>query len=279
MEVIVSKVLGFCGGVKLSYEKAFNTAEKSKKENTGVYLLGNLVNNSYVSREIESLGIKTIPDISYLKNAPRNSYVIIRAHGIKDCERESLENLGFKIVDATCPVVLKNQSLVRDGKNVIVIGYRGHAEVEALSGASCKIVVIIEKPEDLSILDKNVKYEAVLQTTFNENTFSEIKSQAEKLGLEIEYKNEICSSSKGRREALKNLKGKVDALLVVGDKHSANCNGLRNEGERLGLPSFIVDSSSQLEKFGLEYKVVGFTASASTSESEYRLVLEKLRSL
>ena len=275
MNVIKASAMGFCKGVSHSLEKVREAYSFSVSEGVPCYVYGDIVHNSHVTSALKEHGIKSI---SSPKDVDAPGYVVIRAHGIADNLRAEFIDAGFKIIDATCPVVLRNQSLIRNSKNsVVVFGYEHHAEGVSLVGSAMGEVAIVSDEEELSKLDLGKCYDAVLQTTFSLSVLERIMDRAKTLGLEINLLNTICNASQTRRDAVRVLAEKVDCILVVGDKKSANTNELCNIAKEYVEASFLVEKAEDIPLDVLEYSCVGITAGASTPSVIYREIEEFLR--
>ena len=224
MKLVKAASMGFCRGVRAAIEKAETAASSSSP----VYVYGDIVHSSAVMDRLRALGIMRIERI---EEAEEPGAVIIRAHGIADDERKAFERKGFTIIDATCPVVLHNQKLLREAEDhVIIIGKKGHPEVLALCGArrDAAVVSSLEDVRNLSPVSsledvRNLSpgsYKAVLQTTFPSP--SPILEEAERQGVRIELLNAICPASGERRKALRDIIPSVDAVVVIGSAFSSN---------------------------------------------------------
>ena len=274
MKVVLANNLGFCKGV----ERALKIAEEVLLENKGrkIYFYGEIVHNALVTDIFRNSGALMIKSPEEIEEP---GIVIIRAHGIQDEERKKLTDRGNWIVDCTCPVVLKGQRLVRESERpVIVLGYKGHSEVISLSGSSNSSVIVVSSPQDLDDIAPG-KYRGVVQTTFSIPVLNEIIETGSKKGIEIELVNTICRASIVRRTCVENLAGNVDAVVVVGDRHSANANELVAAAKRRGCPSFLVESEDSIPNEVFAYDIIGLTAGASTPCSQYLKVKERLESI
>ncbi len=275
MDVIKAQNLGFCSGVKLALGIAERAILKARDLGLPCYVYGDIVHNAYVMNELMRHGVVKI-DSPY---GYKPGVLIIRTHGISDSLRSLFLDQGFIIEDATCPVVLRNQASIRSAHgNILVIGIPGHSEVVSLLGAN-KNVTIIDNAQKLSSLDRGKCYKAVVQTTFSSSSLEKIKKKAKELSLDIAFVNSICASSELRREGVVNLKGKVDALIVVGDKHSANTNELFSIAKENGMTSFLVEKVDDITKEMMLYDKIGLAAGASTPEKIYNEVEKYLRSV
>lgn len=276
MNVIKASRMGFCKGVSHSLEKVREAYSLSVSEGVPCYVYGDIVHNSYVTGALKENGIKSIINP---KDVIEPGYVVIRAHGISDQMRTEFIESGFKIIDATCPVVLKNQSLVRNSEHsVVVFGYEHHAEGVSLMGSAKGEVFIVATEADLSKLESGKKYNAVLQTTFSLTLLEKLLRKAKELGLDINLLNTICNASQSRRDSVVALAENVDCILVVGDKKSANTNELHKIAKEHVGASFLVEKAEDIPLDVLKYSCVGITAGASTPSLIYREIEEFLRS-
>lgn len=274
MEVKVASALGFCKGVSHSLEKVRMAYAAALEKGVSCYIYGDIVHNGYVVNELERNGIRSISS----PDEAEPGILVIRAHGISDSERDAFVSAGFEIVDATCPVVLKNQSLIRNSeKSVIIFGTASHAEVVALSGSGASAPLVLSGSQDLDKIDPSLSYNAILQTTFSEEELVNIRKAVSEKGLSVEILNDICNASRLRRAALHSLVEEVDAVVVVGDKRSANTNELARIAREGGKAGFLVESFRDIPIDVLEYEKVGLTAGASTPSVIYREVEEALR--
>lgn len=272
MKVVVANNLGFCKGV----EKALDTADEvcaKVEEGKKIYFYGEIVHNTLVTDNYKKMGAIMITSPQEIEEP---GIVIIRAHGISDRERRELEEGNNEIVDCTCPVVLKGQRLVRESNlPVIILGYKGHSEVNSLSGSSNSGVKIVSMLSDLHDVSPG-RYRGVVQTTFSIPLLNELIEKGRKKGIEIELANTICRASVVRRTCVEKLAGEVDAVVVVGAQHSANARELAETVERLGKPSYLVENEDSIPSEVFSYDIIGLTAGASTPCGQYLKVKERL---
>ena len=268
MKLVKAASMGFCRGVRAAIEKAETAASSSSP----VYVYGDIVHSSAVMDRLRALGIIRIERI---EEAEEPGAVIIRAHGIADDERKAFERKGFMIIDATCPVVLHNQKLLREAEgHVIIIGKKGHPEVLALCGAR-REAAVVSSPEDVRNLSPG-SYKAVLQTTFPSP--SPILEEAERQGVRIELLNAICPASGERRKALCDIIPSVDAVVVIGSAFSSNTAELLSIAKESGKPSYLVSDADEIPSEIYSFGTVGITAGASAPDSLVDLVVRKLES-
>ena len=270
----MAPALGFCKGVDNAVRKAEIAVEERRgKEN--IYFFGNIVHNNKVVDSLLSKGGKVVfsPD-----EVDGPGYLIVRAHGITDSLRSGFEAKGLEIIDCTCPVVLRGQSLVRESeKPVLILGYKGHSEVDSLFGSAPHNAIVISEPEDLDGVEKG-SYRAVVQTTFSISRMEKILEKAREKGIEIDKANSICLASVSRRNGVRRIADEVEAFVVVGSSHSANTRELVETASRLGKPSFLAEDCESIPDEVFSYGIIGLTAGASTPYEEYIKVKERLES-
>ena len=260
MKVLMSSSYGFCGGVRSAVRKALEAASQAHAMGMPCYVSGSLVHSSAVSAMLSDAGIKQIDGPG--GNPP--GIVVIRTHGIGDGLRKAFIDGGFIIVDATCPVLLRNAELLRSSANPILIGDSGHSEIIGLLG--CRDVPVIGSADDLRVLFPYIDYEAVIQTTLSAAVLDSILAEARRAGISIRCLNSICQASADRREALVQLALDSDAIAVVGDSTSANSRELAELAKRLGKSSFLISSPEAVPSELLEYDTIGLTAGASAPD-------------
>lgn len=276
MKVIKAKDMGFCSGVR----NAIRLAEKVASENPGstMYVYGNLAHNKIVMEHIESLGMKTIFDTTI---PDAGDVVLIRAHGISDKDRAAFEKKGVHIVDATCPLVLRNQRNMRESTlDVILIGIKGHSETIAVEGVAKRPYHLVDSPSDLEGLDNSKVYRAIVQTTFETEKLEAILAKMDELGIRFIQGNSVCRASELRRDSIRHLSSLVDFIIVVGDKMSANSNALVAEARRYGKKAILVENPLDLDENMLKgYQTVGLSAGSSTPDNVIEEVERRLLQL
>ena len=266
-EVILAKSAGFCFGVQRAMDTVY---AESDKEN--VYTYGPIIHNTEVVNELESKGVKAVNDISEIPE-PEKSTVIIRSHGVSKAVYESIKNSGAKIVDATCPFVLKIHKIVKDasaeGDQIVIIGNEKHPEVEGIMGWSetpVHVVDTVEKAEKLK-LDKSKNVRVVSQTTFNYKKFQDLVEILNKKGYDIGVCNTICNATEERQLEAKSIAKGVDAMVVIGDKQSSNSQKLYEISKKECENTFFVQTLRDLDlKLFESTGKVGITAGASTPQ-------------
>lgn len=276
MEVIKADILGFCFGVR----RAVEMAEKALKENTAVYSLGPLIHNKTVLDSLSEKGLKVIGE-EEISSLPENSSVIIRAHGVPPKIIELLEKQKCHVVNATCPRVLKSQSIAMKGsemgKLIVLAGDANHGEVQGIAGFAGKNFVLVQDAKDAALLPEHEDQVLVFsQTTFSKSSFNEICSELSKKSKNIEIINTICPATKERQDALEKLCENVEAVLVVGGKSSANTIRLYQNACALVKEAWHIENAREIPEKVYSYKKIGITAGSSTPD---QVIDEVVRSL
>ena len=253
-EVVMASVYGFCGGVRAAVSKAEAAAIAAREEGVPCYLYGDIVHSSAVMAGLEALGAVRIDS----PEGHEPGYLVIRAHGIGDAMRRRFADAGFRIIDATCPVVLRNMETLREAGKPVIIGRRDHAEVQALLG--CRCVPVIEDEAGAASLPGD-SYQAIVQTTLSEKLLASILSCGKFVSA-----TSICNASGERRKALRAILGSVDAVAVAGDAGSANTMELVKIAQASGKDVLLASSPSIPAAF-LCYNRIGLTAGASAPDS------------
>lgn len=268
-----AEVMGFCMGVK----RAIGIALKLASENPGttIHTLGPIIHNPVAIKYLEEKGIRELGPSS-----PKSGFLIIRAHGVPPLEKKKYAALGYTLVDATCPRVLRSQQIVREhserGFRIILAGDKTHSEVIGIKGYAphCEVVSTVEEAEALPI---HLKTMVIAQTTFGEEEFDAICEVIKKKNPEVGITRSICPATGERQKALKRLLDETDAVLVIGGKNSANTTRLYKIAKDSGKPAWHIESAAELPREVFSYKTIGITAGASTpdwtiSEVEKRIM-------
>ena len=262
---------GFCAGV----DRAIEIVEQAlAKYGSPIYVRNEVVHNKFV---IEALKKKGAIFVNDLKSVPENSYLIYSAHGVSKKVKSDSDNLKLKSIDATCPLVTKVHKEVnhylKNNYEIIMIGHKGHPEVEGTLGQdlTSKKIHLIENISDIDLLkisDPN-KVAYVTQTTLS---LDETKDIIEKLKtkfsmIEGPKADDICYATQNRQDAIKQILPQADILFVVGSKNSSNSNRLKELGEKKGIPSILIDDMSDFNPAWLDNKKnIAITAGASAPE-------------
>lgn len=278
LSVIRAEHAGACYGV----QRALDMTLKASAESGSVCTLGPLIHNPRVVAELEEQGIHVADSVEAI-NADE---VVIRSHGVVPQVITDIKEHGFKVVDATCPHVMRAQraaaKLASDGRHVIVVGEEGHPEVEGISaharvaGGQCTIVGDVDDiPFDLS-----QRIGVVVQTTQSEAKLTEVLSALEGRGLDVEVKNTICSATTQRQKSAIALAQQVDAMVVIGGRNSSNTTRLFEICSQHCSHSYHIESPEEIDPqwfHGL--KTVGVTAGASTPDNQIESVVAFLNQL
>lgn len=270
MKVIVAKSAGFCFGVERAVESVYREISAGKFP---IYTFGPIIHNEQVVADLESKGVKVINDIEELKQI-ENGTVIIRSHGVPKTIYDILEKKGIEIVDATCPFVKKIHNIVQkeseEGKTIIIIGNDNHPEVEGIKGWVKGDAIVIneeEQIEKMQLLDKT-KVCIVSQTTFNHNKFKYLVEIIEKKGYDITVVNTICNATHVRQVEAKEVSSKVDAMIVIGGRHSSNTQKLYDICKDECENTYYVQTVDDLDLCELSsLESIGITAGASTPKN------------
>jgi 4-hydroxy-3-methylbut-2-enyl diphosphate reductase len=238
-----------------------------------IYTHGPLIHNPQVLEMLEKKGVSVLPDVEALQTPPRaglpGGTVIVRAHGIAPEERKAIGQKGVEIADATCPHVLRVQTIlkrhVEKGYTCIIVGDQGHAEVVGLLGFAAGKGFVVESLDDVEKIPASEKMAVVAQTTQDRGFYEKVCEALSKRFPDICIFDTICDSTSQRQAEVLELAREVDAMIVVGGRGSANTNRLANISKSTGKPTFHVEQASELDKGALRaFRVVGVTAGAST---------------
>jgi len=280
MEIRLAKHSGFCEGV----ERAFRIAEETVKQGQTVYMLGYLVHNKQVVEKLKRQGVKTVSSVAEIPAESRGT-ILISAHGVAPEIYQAAESKGLKIIDTTCPWVKKAQKIARElaeqGRQVIIIGDKGHPEVKALVGWSGGQGIVIEKSDEISQLavDPDRKLGVLAQTTQAEKHFTAMVAALQQKFKDVKEFDTICGATSKRQAAAIELARQVDLMLVIGDSMSANTKRLTELCAETGTATHQIETAGELKSEWLKGKnKVGVTAGASTPEWVIKEVIEKLKS-
>jgi len=262
MKVHVAKSAGFCMGVRNAMDKVLDVSRG--KEIT--YTLGPLVHNPQAMEMLETRNVYVVHEITDSLNGKT---VVIRAHGIPPEMRRRLKAAGAQVVDATCPKVLRSQGTIRKystkGYSIVIVGDRGHAEIDALLGFTDNKGIVVETLEEARSLPHMEKVCVVAQTTLDIEKYEAIAAEIYRHADECFIARTICSSTERRQADIRKLAEETDATVVVGGRNSANTKRLADISREIGQPTFLIEDSSELDLEKLaHYEVIGVTAGAST---------------
>ena len=269
MKVIKAKTAGFCFGVKRAVDTVYEQADTCGGP---IYTYGPIIHNEEVVKDLESRGVSVIRSEEELEGITEGT-VIIRSHGVEKRICDKLRGKGLRIVDATCPFVKKIHNIVEkesaEGKYILIIGNPDHPEVIGIRGWAGSNVSVIQNADDIEKVDfsKNKKICVVSQTTFNYNKFQDLVEIIKKKSYDISVLNTICNATKERQTEARSIAESVDAMIVIGDKHSSNTQKLYEICRNACNNTYYIQTLDDLDLNQLgSVETVGITAGASTSQ-------------
>jgi 4-hydroxy-3-methylbut-2-enyl diphosphate reductase len=278
-EVLLASPRGFCAGV----DRAIDIVERAlAKFGAPIYVRHEIVHNTFVVNELKAKGAIFI---EALADVPPGATLVFSAHGVSKAVQHEAEQRGFRIFDATCPLVTKVHvevaKLHKEGFEFIMIGHKGHPEVEGTMGQLDYGIHLVEDVADVAkVQPLSSKLAVVTQTTLSVDDAAEIMAAVKARFPHIREpkKQDICYATQNRQDAVKFMAPQVDVVVVVGSPTSSNSNRLREVAQRLGARSYMVDSASELQREWLtDARRVGVTAGASAPDILVRQVIEKLK--
>ena len=282
MEVLLANPRGFCAGV----ERAIGIVERAlEKLGAPIYVRHEVVHNRYV---VDNLKAKGAIFVEELDEVPDGATVIFSAHGVPKSVRAEAERRGLRIFDATCPLVTKVHlevaRMCEQGREVIMIGHKGHPEVEGTMGQASCGMYLVESAADVDTLQvkKPDALAYVTQTTLSMDDAAGIVAALRRRFPDIAgpRKDDICYATQNRQDAVKQMAARCDLVIVVGSRNSSNSNRLREVAENLSVPAYLVDDASAIQPEWLAGRAhVGVTAGASAPEVLVRGVVDRLRAL
>jgi len=284
MNIILANPRGFCAGVDRAIEITNNALDLFGPP---IYVKHEIVHNKYVVDDLKEKGVIFIEDVETI---PEHSILIYSAHGVSNKIIDQSEKRNLKVFNATCPLVTKVHMevsrLSQKNINTILIGHKGHPEVEGTIGrytsSSDSTIILVENEDDLEKLNFDVNSEIayVTQTTLSiDDTQNIIKVIKKKFKNVIEpNKGDICYATTNRQNAVKELTKKCDIIFVVGSENSSNSNRLKEISTRSGVPAYLLDSANDLDiKWLANKKNIGLTAGASAPEVLVQSIISKLK--
>ena len=279
-EVILAEPRGFCAGV----DRAIEIVERAiAKFGAPIYVRHEIVHNTYVVNELKAKGAIFIEELS---DVPPGATLVFSAHGVSKAVEQEARDRGFSIFDATCPLVTKVHvevaKLAKEGYEFIMIGHKGHPEVEGTMGQLSSGIHLVEDVEDVARVapGQTDKLAVVTQTTLSVDDAADIAAAVRARFPKVREpkQQDICYATQNRQDAVKIMSPQVDLVIVVGSPTSSNSNRLRELAQRLGTESYMVDSAAELKPEWFEGKVrVGITAGASAPEVLVREVIDRVR--
>ncbi|WP_233237682.1 4-hydroxy-3-methylbut-2-enyl diphosphate reductase [Bordetella sp. LUAb4] len=281
-EVLLAQPRGFCAGV----DRAIDIVERALElHGAPIYVRHEIVHNRYVVEDLRGKGAIFIDE---LEDAPAGAIVVFSAHGVSKAVRAEAESRGLRVFDATCPLVTKVHVEVARmrgaGREVVMIGHKGHPEVEGTLGQAAGGMYLVETAEDVAALvvkdPANLAY--VTQTTLSVDDAAAVASalKARFPTIAEPRKSDICYATQNRQDAVKVLAPACDLVLVVGSPNSSNSNRLREVAERIGVAAYLVDGAASIEPEWLQGRQrIGITAGASAPEVLVQQVIDRVKEL
>ena len=279
MPILLANPRGFCAGV----DRAIAIVERAiEKFGAPIYVRHEVVHNKYVCDDLRAKGAIFVDDLA---DVPPGATLVFSAHGVSQAVRAEAKTRGLKVFDATCPLVTKVHSEVaklrQTGNEIVMIGHRGHPEVEGTMGQSAQGMHLVETVADVEQLavanDERLAY--VTQTTLSVDDAEKVVA-----ALKLRYpeitgprRDDICYATQNRQDAVKRLAAQTDVVFVVGSRSSSNSNRLREVAELLGARAYLIDDAQQIDPAWLAgAERIGVTAGASAPEVLVQDVLARL---
>ncbi len=281
-DILLAEPRGFCAGV----DRAIDIVEHAlAKFGRPIYVRHEIVHNTYVVNDLKAKGAIFIEDLA---EVPPGATLIFSAHGVSRAVQQEAEQRGFRIFDATCPLVTKVHvevaKLHKEGYEFIMIGHKGHPEVEGTMGQLDSGIHLVEDVQDVARVQPGQTHllAVVTQTTLSVDDAADILAAVKARFPQVREpkQQDICYATQNRQDAVKLLSPQVEVVIVVGSPTSSNSNRLRELAERLGTPAYMVDSAADLQAVWFDGKArVGLTAGASAPDVLVQAVISRLREL
>lgn len=281
-EILLAEPRGFCAGV----DRAIEIVEKALvKFGRPIYVRHEIVHNTYVVNDLKARGAIFIEE---LDDVPPGATLVFSAHGVSQAIQKEAARRGFQIFDATCPLVTKVHvevaKLHKEGYEFIMIGHKGHPEVEGTMGQLDSGIHLVEDVADVAKVQpgQTTKLAVVTQTTLSVDDAAEISAavKARFPNVREPKQQDICYATQNRQDAVKVMSPQVDIVIVVGSPTSSNSNRLREVAKKLGTESYMVDNAEELKAEWFEGRSrVGLTAGASAPEILVKAVIDRIKAL
>ncbi len=287
INILLANPRGFCAGV----DRAIQIVEEALAQyGKPIYVRHEVVHNQYVINDLKTKGAVFIED---LNDVPKGAHVIFSAHGISKAIREEAKSRELIPIDATCPLVTKVHvevnKMLNQGMDIIMIGHQGHPEVEGTMGQieehhTHRKMYLIETIEDVEhlVVDHSDKVAYVTQTTLSiDDTKTIIEALKTKYPkIQGPKSDDICYATQNRQDAVKEMSGQCDLIIIVGSHNSSNSNRLRELASREGVEAYMIDHEDALQSsWLLNKKNIGISAGASAPEISVKNIVNKIESL
>lgn len=280
MKVIKAKTAGFCFGVKRAVDTVYEQVDSACGK---IYTYGPIIHNEEVIKDMRNKGVIVLRSEEELDKVGEGT-IIIRSHGVEKRIYDKIEQKGLRIVDATCPFVKKIHNIVSEksaeGAHIVIIGNPDHPEVQGIKGWAKDRVSVVQSAEDASHLavDRNEKICVVSQTTFNYNKFKDLVEIIIKKSYDVSVLNTICNATKERQTEAESIAESVDAMIVIGDKHSSNTQKLVEICRKACDNTYYIQTLDDFDMNQLRsVETVGITAGASTPNNIIEEVQNNVR--
>lgn len=278
MKIHLAKSAGFCFGVK----RALEIALKAAKSNPNIEMLGDIVHNENVVKDITKTGIRKIKQL----NKGENKSLLIRAHGASIQTFEKARASGYTIIDATCPMVKEIHKIAKDyekqGFSIIVIGDKKHDETRGILGQLKKKAIVIDCIENIPVkkIRKMNKAAVVVQSTQNLDKTLQIADILKENIKEFKFFNTICSPTRKKQKEIKTMPLNNDIMIIIGSKTSANTKRLYQISKAINKNSFWIQTEDEINPLWFkEAKSVGITAGASTPDSTTKNIIQHIEKI
>ena len=280
MEVLTAESAGFCFGVRRAVDLV---REQCEKKDGPVYTYGPIIHNEQVVQDLEKEGVQVVNDLDSLSNLP-TGVLIIRSHGVSRAEQERIEASSMRMLDATCPFVKKIHRIVEkagvDGHDVLIAGDPDHPEVRGIIGWTKGPSQVLRGPDEAATveLQKDRSYVLVAQTTFQPRKFEDIVAILQEKEYDISVMNTVCSATEERQTEAQKIARQVDAMIVIGGRHSSNTRKLVEICRSSCRNTTFIETLSDLDlKPFQSFSRVGITAGASTPNRIIEEVTQHVR--
>jgi small subunit ribosomal protein S1 len=266
LEILVADKAGFCLGVERALNMVLSTI---LRKGSKLYTYGPLIHNAQVVNYLDSLGVT---EVDRIEDIPPGSRVVIRSHGIGPTERKMMEERNFEIIDATCMFVIKAQrmasELYQQGYKIIILGLKDHPEVKALRDFVHDEAMIASSMDELPVFKTPPeKLGVICQTTLNTEFFEKAIEFLRKQVPNLVVKNTICDATEKRQKAARDIADEVDAMIVIGGRHSSNTRKLTDICLDRGVDTYHIETVDELRPgWFLGRRRIGVTAGASTPD-------------